>query len=121
MALDEELGENVRVTIIATGYEVNGLPMLDDEDTEGGKTIDEVIRDNYDKPSEPKEDEQPQVINFGETIFGNTHQEMQEKVHHAHPDAPEGDGLEIHIEDDDAPSSTQEPSRHPFGYWMHRR
>lgn len=121
VALDEELGENVRVTIIATGYEVNGLPMLDDEDTEGGKTIDEVIRDNYDKPSEPKEDEQPQVINFGETIFGNTQQEMQEKVHHAHPDAPEGDSLEIHIEDDDAPSSTQEPSRHPFGYWMHRR
>ncbi len=121
VALDEELGENVRVTIIATGYEVNGLPTLDDEDTEGGKTIDEVIRDNYDKPSEPKEDEQPQVINFGETIFGNTQQEMQEKVHPAHPDAPEGDGLEIHIEDDDAPSSTPEPSRHPFGYWMHRR
>lgn len=118
-AIDEELGEDVRVTIIATGYEVNGLPTLDEE--EGGKTIDEAIQDNYqEKPSEPKDDEQPQVINFGETIFGRTQTKMQEKGSSVHPDAPDGDDLEIHI-DDDAPVSSPEPPKHTFGSWMHRR
>lgn len=117
-AIDEELGEDVRVTIIATGYEVNGLPTLDEE--EGGKTIDEAIQDNYqEKPSEPKEDEQPQVINFGQTIFGDTQREMTQKAHTIHTDAPEGDDLEIHIED--APSAEPEPTRHTFSPWRHRR
>lgn len=119
-AIDEELGEDVRVTIIATGYEVNGLPTLDED--EGGKTIDEAIQDNYqEKPSEPKDDEQPQVINFGETIFGRTQTKMQEKENSVRPDAPDGDGLEIHIDDDDAPVSSPEPPKHTFGSWMHRR
>lgn len=119
-AIDEELGEDVRVTIIATGYEVNGLPTLDED--EGGKTIDEAIQDNYqEKPSEPKDDEQPQVINFGETIFGRTQTKMQEKANSVRPDAPDGDDLEIHIDDDDAPVSSPEPPKHTFGSWMHRR
>lgn len=119
-AIDEELGEDVRVTIIATGYEVNGLPTLDED--EGGKTIDEAIQDNYkEKPSEPKDDEQPQVINFGETIFGRTQTKMQEIGNSVHPDAPDGDDLEIHIDDDDAPVSSPEPPKHTFGSWMHRR
>lgn len=119
-AIDEELGEDVRVTIIATGYEVNGLPTLDED--EGGKTIDEAIQDNYqEKPFEPKDDEQPQVINFGETIFGKTQTKMQEKGNSVHPDAPDGDDLEIHIDDDDAPVSSPEPPKHTFGSWMHRR
>lgn len=119
-AIDEELGEDVRVTIIATGYEVNGLPTLDED--EGGKTIDEAIQDNYqEKPSEPKDDEQPQVINFGETIFGRTQTKMQEKENSVRPDAPDGDDLEIHIDDDDAPVSSPEPPKHTFGSWMHRR
>ena len=119
-AIDEELGEDVRVTIIATGYEVNGLPTLDED--EGGKTIDEAIQDNYqEKPSEPKDDEQPQVINFGETILGRTQTKMQEKGSSVRPDAPDGDDLEIHIDDDDAPVSSPEPPKHTFGSWMHRR
>lgn len=119
-AIDEELGEDVRVTIIATGYEVNGLPTLDED--EGGKTIDEAIQDNYqEKPSEPKDDEQPQVINFGETIFGRTQTKMQEKENSVRPDAPDGDDLEIHIDDDDVPVSSPEPPKHTFGSWMHRR
>ena len=119
-AIDEELGEDVRVTIIATGYEVNGLPTLDED--EGGKTIDEAIQDNYqEKPSEPKDDEQPQVINFGETIFGRTQTKMQEKENSVRPDAPDGDDLEIHIDDDDAPVSSPEPPKPTFGSWMHRR
>ena len=122
VALDEELGENVRVTIIATGYEVNGLPMLDDEESsEGGKTIDEAIQENYEKPSEPKDDEQPQVINFGQTIFGDIPKEMPENGRSVHTDAPEGDSIEIRIDDDDdTPASAPKPSR-PFGSWIHRR
>lgn len=117
-AIDEELGEDVRVTIIATGYEVNGLPTLDEE--EGGKTIDEAIQDNYqEKPSSPKDDEKAQVISFGETIFGETKKEEPEQK--MHQDDPEGDDLEIHIDDEKEPDSVPEPSRRPFGSWMHRR
>lgn len=117
-AIDEELGEDVRVTIIATGYEVNGLPTLDEE--EGGKTIDEAIQDNYmEKTSSPKDDEKAQVISFGETIFGETRKEEPEP--NTHTDDPEGDDLEIPIDDEDEPDSVPEPSRRPFGSWMHRR
>lgn len=119
-SIDEELGEDVRVTIIATGYEVNGLPTLDEED--GGKTIDEAIQDNYqEKPAEPKEDEQPQVITFGKTIFRDTQQAMQATPSSPRTDDPDGDDFEIHIDDDDTPASAQESPRHSFGSWMHRR
>lgn len=60
-SLDESLGEDVRVTIIATGYEVSDIPSL--EEVAGKKSIDEAINDNYAEPKEePKEDEQPQEV-----------------------------------------------------------
>lgn len=138
VALDEELGENVRVTIIATGYEVNGLPMLDEEGNESGKTIDEAIHDNYEKPVEPKEDEQPNIIHFGDTIFNAT----SDSSSPARPETPDAADIEISIEDDFSDDSNDDTSitpsapasnsasnstssktspRNPFGHWMHRR
>lgn len=45
VSLDETLGEKVRVTLIATGYEVSDIPGLDD--AVGKKTVDEAIKSFY--------------------------------------------------------------------------
>ena len=59
-SLDETLGDNVRVTIIATGFEVSNIPGLDD--VVGKKTVDEAIKIHYEDtkvvdPVETKEEE----------------------------------------------------------------
>ena len=50
-ALDEELGESVRVTIIATGYEVSDIPSLEK------KTVDASINKYYGEDNAPKQAE----------------------------------------------------------------
>lgn len=51
-SLDETLEDSVRVTIIATGFEVSNIPGLDD--AVGKKSVDEAIKDFYgDDPSTP--------------------------------------------------------------------
>jgi cell division protein FtsZ len=52
-SLDEELGDEVRVTIIATGFEVSNIPGLDNAG--GKKTVDEAIIDFY-RPNEEKDE-----------------------------------------------------------------
>lgn len=48
IAIDDSLGEDMRVTIIAAGYKDDVLPTLDEDTTEsGGKTIDQVMADCY--------------------------------------------------------------------------
>jgi hypothetical protein len=42
------LGDKVRVTLIATGYDMSNIPGLDD--AVGKKTIDQAIKDYYEKP-----------------------------------------------------------------------
>lgn len=51
-ALDEELGESVRVTIIATGYEVSDIPSLEK------KTVDASINKYYGEDHAPKKTEE---------------------------------------------------------------
>ena len=69
-SLDESLEDNVRVTIIATGFEVSNIPGLDD--AVGKKTVDQAIEDYYrdSKPAgstnEPAEDEKAKEPN---TLF----------------------------------------------------
>ncbi len=46
IAIDDSLGEDMRVTIIAAGYKDDVLPTLDEDET-GGKTIDQVMADCY--------------------------------------------------------------------------
>ena len=67
ISLDETLGEDVRVTLIATGYEVSDIPSL--QEKEGQPTVEEAIKANYDNlpthtstVEQPKEDEPKQEI-----------------------------------------------------------
>jgi cell division protein FtsZ len=48
ISFDDKLADKVRVTVIATGYEVSDIPGLDD--AVGKKTIDQAIKDYYEKP-----------------------------------------------------------------------
>lgn len=63
-SLDEALGDEVRVTIIATGFEVSNIPGLDN--TAGKKTVDEAIKDFYpqdektDVETEPEQSSEPE-------------------------------------------------------------
>ena len=57
-SIDETFEENVRVTIIATGFEVSNIPGLDD--VVGKKTVDEAIKIHYEDTqaeSKPKNEE----------------------------------------------------------------
>lgn len=47
IAIDDSLGEDMRVTIIAAGYKDDVLPTLDEDAESGGKTIDQVMADCY--------------------------------------------------------------------------
>lgn len=70
ISIDDKLGDKVRVTVIATGYEVSDIPGLDD--AVGKKTVDQAIEDYYrdSKPAgstnEPTEDEKAKEPN---TLF----------------------------------------------------
>ena len=122
-SIDESLGEDVRVTVIATGYKVDGLPSEDAED--GRKTIDEAISDNY-PPQTPKpmDDEPAQLIDLSDTLRAEgveAPQPVRERVV-----SPTADEIVINVEEEDAtPTSTPEsephkPSHSPFG-WIRRK
>ena len=122
-SIDESLGEDVRVTVIATGYKVDGLPSEDAED--GRKTIDEAISDNY-PPQTPKpmDDEPAQLIDLSDTLRAEgveAPQPVRERVV-----SPTADEIVINVEEEDAaPESKPEskpdkPSHSPFG-WIRRK
>ena len=77
VSLDESLGENVRVTLIATGFEVSDIPGLDD--AVGKKTVDEAIdsfyKDAASHPASATEEAEktpkpaPNVLQDGELII----------------------------------------------------
>lgn len=50
ISIDDTLGDKVRVTVIATGYEVSDIPGLDD--AVGKKTVDEAIEIHYGEKKE---------------------------------------------------------------------
>ena len=62
-SIDEELGEEVRVTIIATGYEVSDIPVLDGVEIPGRTSIQDAIEQNYPptQPQRPAEQPAPEV------------------------------------------------------------
>ena len=102
ISIDDKLGDKVRVTVIATGYEVSDIPGLDD--AVGKKTVDQAIEDYYrdSKPAgstnEPAEDEKAKEPN---TLFPTL--EIQS-----------GGEIIINLEDDitmdvSAPVSTSRP------------
>lgn len=115
-SIDESLGEEVRVTVIATGYKVDGLPS--EEPEEGKKTITEAIEDNYPpQVNKPMEDEKPQTLDLNETL------RAEEPIIPAEPErtvSPSADDIIIQVEDDNAP---QEPTNttHSSFSWIRRK
>ena len=117
-SIDETLGEEVRVTVIATGYKVDGLPS--EEEEEGKKTIAEAIDANY-PPQLPKpmEDEKAQLIDLSETLFAE-----DDALPRQPKDRPESTSAEeviITVEDEPkAEEETEQPAHRPFG-WIRRK
>ncbi len=116
-SIDESLGEEVRVTVIATGYKVDGLPSEDEE--EGKKTISEAIEDNY-PPQTPKplEDEKAQLIDLSETLFADGFDQPQQPRERA--TSTSADDVVITVEDEAKVEEPKEETRRPFG-WIRRK
>ena len=119
VSLDDNLGEAVRVTIIATGYAVSDIPSLQEET--GKVSVDEAIDSNYGNlggNDKPKEDEKPAEVDLTHTIQPDA-APVQRTV------GQEDGVIEISFEEDDlAPQETEQPkeqntSRH-FG-WIRRK
>jgi hypothetical protein len=115
-SLDETLEDRVRVTIIATGFEVSNIPGLDD--VVGKKTVEEAIKIHYEdtKTVEVKaEDIEPQQAQqpIEESILINTR-----------PVAQDSGDIIIDFGDElDTPksSSNSQSTQGGFAGWMRGR
>ena len=106
-SLDEQLGTKVRVTIIATGYEVSDIPSL--EEVSGKKTIDEAISDNYETKPERKEDEKPAEVDLTEKVLKPRNAAMD----NPRPQQMNGDEILISFEEDEEPTPTKTEPKQP--------
>jgi len=125
ITLDDTMGEEVRVTLIATGYEVSDIPSLNEDD--GQPTVEDAIRNNYDnieKPAaEPKEDEPKQEIELEVQNPESEHEPESKPESESEPEPP----VHLHAESDDeieiSFEEEQPPVEHhsPFGWMRNRR
>ena len=120
-ALDETLGDEVRVTIIATGYEVDGLPTIDTDDEE--KSIQDAIRQNYETPEKRKDDEPTVTIDLKDTLqaVGASSVDGESAGEPKWRNTPSADEVVIHI-DDDVPTAKEsnENTQRRWGGWLRR-
>lgn len=117
-SIDESLGEEVRVTVIATGYKVDGLPS--EEAEEGKKTITEAIEDNYPpQPIKPLEDEKPQTLDLNDTL--HIEQEINNQVKTERPLSPSADEIVIQVEEEMNEIQEKTNSSHSPFSWIRRK
>ena len=117
-SIDETLGEEVRVTVIATGYKVDGLPS--EEAEEGKKTITEAIEDNYPpQPIKPLEDEKPQTLDLNDTL--HIEQEINNQVKTERPLSPSADEIVIQVEEEMNEIQEKTNSSHSPFSWIRRK
>ena len=120
-ALDETLGDEVRVTIIATGYEVDGLPTIDTDDEE--QSIPDAIRQNYETPEKRKDDEPTVTIDLKDTLqaVGTSSVDGESAGEPKWRNTPSADEVVIHI-DDDVPTAKEsnENTQRRWGGWLRR-
>ena len=120
-ALDETLGDEVRVTIIATGYEVDGLPTIDTDDEE--QSIQDAIRQNYETPEKRKDDEPTVTIDLKDTLqaVGTSPADSESAGEPKWRNTPSADEVVIHI-DDDVPTAKEsnENTQRRWGGWLRR-
>lgn len=120
-SIDETLGEEVRVTVIATGYKVDGLPS--EEEEEGKKTISEAIEANY-PPQQPKpmEDEKATLIDLSDTLRAEGIEIPTQPKER--PASTSADDIVITVEEEskeEAKEEEKKEERHsPFG-WIRRK
>lgn len=118
-SLDETLGENVRVTIIATGYEVSDIPTLDDA------SLDEAVISQYQEPKPaPKEDEKPQEVDLTGVVQDESPAAPAEE--HQRVSGEDPDMIVIDVEEDSAivepkkdEAATEAKPKRPF--WLRGR
>ncbi len=126
-SIDDTLGEDVRVTIIATGYEISDIPSLEDENS-----IEKAINDNYDDPKEKeqpqepaKEDETPAEIDLTNTLnIEESPSTPADKTTTHRTGSTSADDIIIFPADDDEPAVEQhkdEDSQSAFKKWMRGR
>lgn len=117
-SLDETLEDKVRVTIIATGFEVSNIPGLDD--VVGKKTVEEAIKIHYEdaKVTEPAEEEVTPANDTPVQVAETPSQMTPQPVVHENGD------IVLDFSDD---FDTSEPSNNPstgfggFAGWMRGR
>lgn len=119
ISIDDTLGDKVRVTVIATGYEVNDIPGLDD--VVGKKTIDQAIDTYYPDQTKNEEVQEP-TVNLPEVEIQNDDdvidfeedgpREIQLQVFPSEPQ-PANRGAE--------PKPTEQPNTSRFAGWMRGR
>jgi cell division protein FtsZ len=126
-SLDETLDDHVRVTIIATGFEVSNIPGLDD--AVGKKSVDEAIKDFYgEDPATPTTHNTPTEAS-APVLDGDVRLEIvgaesnAEEVMPA-PQAPivheEGD-LILNFDGEDTRKTDGSENRSVFAGWMRGR
>jgi len=122
ISIDESLAEDVRVTIIATGYEVSDIPSLDEGS--GNPSVDEAIVTNYPEEKAPAEEEKPQETKQEEEIEVTVTetQPAQEEPKPAVSQANEAptDSQPVEIDLTDTIQQSQ-PVRRGFAAWMRGR
>ena len=116
-SIDESLGEEVRVTVIATGYKVDGLPS--EEAEEGKKTIEQAIDENYPPQMQNRmEDEPVQTIDLSATLFPA--EEPAARTPREHAASTSADEVVIAVEDEPQEEETPKTEHRAFG-WIRRK
>lgn len=114
-SLDENLGEEVRVTIIATGYEVSDIPCI--EEAEGKPTIEDAIQSNYaDIEPEKKGEKQEKITTKEEVIEINLDSTLPSRTPAAAPKEDANFTLTF-----DEPAAEPESTKKTFASWMRGR
>lgn len=124
-SLDESLEDNVRVTIIATGFEVSNIPGLDD--AVGKKTVDEAIKDFYEEPKQLNASKEDNSTDLNDEIdlkivVGHDDIEQSELISSAQPINHEDGDIVIDFDVEEVPQETSQPSKTSvFAGWMRGR
>lgn len=106
-ALDETLGESVRVTIIATGYEVSDIPTKEKNDLDA--SIDKYYGKNPEQNKESLVDSQEQgdtanEVEENECLEDKVSQEIELDIHNSNSVDAEDDEVVVDLDDDNRDS-----------------
>ena len=124
-SLDESLEDNVRVTIIATGFEVSNIPGLDD--AVGKKTVDEAIKDFYEEPKQFDASKEDNSTDLNDEIdlkivVGHDDIERTGLIASAQPITHEAGDIVIDFDVEEIPQEASQSSRTSvFAGWMRGR